>query len=268
MKRNPITVRSKGKMVTSRMGPMVLEETDHFIIEAVYDGEVWGWADVLMDDEGNARFELLSVKPEQRNKRPVILPLIRKVFEFAKEQKAGQVYAEACHQKIYNLLIRFRQPDWIRPNAPLISEVMEGPMRSEEKYYWNRGGKIIVPLENLPPADKLHEFACRSDAHECDGSNYYSGPKIKKGEFFTDGFKVYQWTKTLEEDGKTASTVVLNVEHGYDYKGPGGTMRRYYVPYHEISPKELGAVLPTKSPLDDPNVRTDRLPMLKMGWFL
>ena len=275
--KNPITVRKKGKLATARMGGMVLEEADHVVIEAVYDGEVWGWADVLMDEEGDARFELLSVKPEQRNKKPVILPLVRKVFEFAKEQKAGQVYAEACHQKIYNFLLRFRTPDWVRPNSPLINQLFdhppkfknrEGKIDPSDDFNWMKGGKIIVPLEDLPPANQIQDFPCRGDAHESDGSSYYDGPKIKKGDFFTDGFKIYQWTKLHAEDGKTASTLVMNVQYRYDYNGPGGKYRPFYVAWEELQPRDLGMVLPKETPLDDPNVRTDRLPMLKMGWFL
>jgi hypothetical protein len=269
-RRNPLVVREKGKLATQMLGGMAIESAEHLVIEAVHDGEVCGVVDLLLDEEGDARLELISVPPNKRNQRSVILPLLRKAFEVAKAQKCGQLYTEACHRKIYDLAIRFRMPDWVSPNGPLISKLFadHGSVDPSDEYFWKRGGKISVPMEDLPPAAKLKEFPCRGDAHECDGSKYYTGPKIKNGDFFTDGFKIYQWTKTKEEDGKTSSTLVMNVQYRYDYKGPNESYRPFYIAWTELQPKEMGKVLPDVSPLDDPDVRTDRLPMMKMGWFL
>lgn len=269
--RNPILVKAKGRMATQMLGGRPLESSDHVQIVAEHKGEVYGTVDLLFDDDGGAQLELISVEPNRRNTRPVILPLLRKAFAYAKEQGAEQLTSEACHQKIYNLAIRFRMPDWIAPNSALINNLFDTQKKvvdPTEDYYWKKGGKISVPLENLPPPEKLYEYPCRNDAHECDGSSYYNGPKIRKGDFFTDGFKIYQWTKTKKEDGKTASVVVMNVQYRYDYNGPNGAHRPYYIAWKELQPSELGKVLPEKSPLDDPKVNTSRLPMLKMGWFL
>jgi hypothetical protein len=250
MRKNPIVVGKRGRRATSSMGGMPLESSDHYVIEAQKDGKVYGTAHVLLDDEGVAGLELLEVSPELRGQASVIVPLIRRAFTLAKELGAEQLMAEACHRRIYEVLLRFK-PDYIKTNKAYMDKAGYKT--------WQRDNGINVLLEDLPKADKVHVYACASDARE---TAEYGTPEdravIKKGGFFTDSRSLYMWTKTMAEDNKVGVVKIANI---------GLDDGEYVQLKNDVDPKEFGKHLMETSPLDA-NMNLEKVPMLKMWWFL
>ena len=267
MRRNPIAVQKRDKRVLSRIFGVPDDAADYYTITATDDAGIPVVVLHLYDyEDGTASIELVETPKDRRNLGNYLLPVMRKAFAFAKnELSVGTLSTQACHRGIYNFAVRFRTPDWVRPNAVMVEENFSASMQDEMNY--TRGG-IMVPIEKLPDPQTLwgRSHSSLSDSREHRDSIVDGRAPLDPrhgyapGEYFTSGDNIYWWDEHFKDHR------VLGVMLDIDYHKHPATMR--YLVFKEVEPKTLGKFLPDTMPLDDEGVDATKLPMLNVSWFL
>ena len=264
MRRNPVVVTKRDRRATGTTFGIPNDDVVYYTITAT---DAAGRMVVMLHlydyEDGYASIELLETPPDRRNLGNYLLPVMRKAFAFAKDELGvGILTTEACHRGIYNFAVRFRAPDWVRPNGVMVHTLSSGVL---DAIHYTRGG-IMVPIEKLPSPETLwnHSVACMSDARDQRNSIVEGISKpdpahgYAPGEYFSCGDDIYWWDEHFKDHR------VLGVRFDVDYK----TNTASYVVFKEVEPKTLGKFLPDTMPLDVEGVDAAKLPMLRIAWFL